>query len=77
MLIFGDDLFQPPRQRTAWQQNAPPAPQAFQTDIGAQAHDFPFITAAWVGFAKLRNIIQVQLWQHGEDYTLSVRYTAG
>jgi Zn-dependent protease len=51
-------------QWAARQQNAPPATQALQPNIRAQAHNFPLIAPAWVRLSQAQNIVQLQIGQH-------------
>jgi hypothetical protein len=55
-----------PRKPAAWQQNAVLATAATDTDVSAQAHNFPFVTTTGMRLAHLHYIPQadVLVWHN-------------
>jgi hypothetical protein len=39
---------------------------AFQTNICAEAGDFPGRPSAWMGLLKAQNVVHIQFGEHGE-----------
>jgi len=56
-IFFQSDFFYPARQYPAWQQDASPTIQAFKPNISTQAIYFPIMTAAWMWFSQVNNVI--------------------
>lgn len=75
MLFFfslGEVGFEPPGKFAAGEQDAPPAAQAFQADVGAEAGDGPFVGAAWMRFAQAQAVVEAQVGKHiGEHYKMN------
>ncbi len=65
-----DDGFEPAGQFSPGQQDTSLATAAFQSDIGAQADNFPFVPSTGVRLAQAHNIVNVQVGQHIKDYTI-------
>jgi hypothetical protein len=78
--MFGEVGFQPPRQFAPRQQDSPSAGFTFQADIGAQAHNGPFIPAAWMRLAQAKHIVQTKISQHStihdSSFIIPRNYTA-
>ncbi len=55
---MGDDLFHALFKFAARQQDAPLARQTHDANVRAEPHNFPFVTAAWMGLAELHDIVQ-------------------
>jgi len=52
-----------------------PAAFAFQPDIRAEAYHRPLVGAAGVGFPQTQVIVQLQIGEHGTDYTAGEKAT--
>ena len=62
-----DDCLQPFVERAARQHHPAAAGEAFQANIGANAGDAPFITAARVLFTQADNIAGLNMDRHGAE----------
>ena len=59
--MLGQIGFEPFRQFTPRQQDAPPAAFAFETDIRAQARNDPLVRATGVLFSETEMVVEVQV----------------
>jgi hypothetical protein len=61
IVSVADDCLKSSLDFGARQKNPTIARQAAETDIGAQAHNTPFVSPTGMGLAQAYNIIEVQL----------------
>jgi hypothetical protein len=59
-----DDLFGPLPKASAVQQDAPAADLALETDVGADAHDPPFIATTGMRLAQPHEIVYLNVLRH-------------
>jgi len=66
----GNDLFQSPGEFAPRQQDPPLAGAALQPNVGAEADDFPIVTAAWMRLPQADDGFQAKFWKHGRHYNM-------
>lgn len=66
LFVWGEVGLQAFRQFAPGEQDAPPASQAFQPDVRAEAGNGPFVGAARVLFAESQSVAEAQVGEHLE-----------
>jgi hypothetical protein len=62
--VWGQVGFEPFRQFTAGEHDAPSTAPALQPDVRAEAGDGPFVGAAWMLFAQAQVVVEAEVGEH-------------